>query len=100
FLDSTSHEITKARNYKFGFSFVFSCFRGLSALEERVTLLQVRRDSLVRVVALEQELLQLALERQGFPEAGLDAGLHGPFDAADGFAGLVRWRELPGVLLH
>src|SRR2546428_10419474 len=73
---------------------------GLPSFELRCALLEVRRDPLARVVALEQELLQLALDREAVVEAHLRARLHGPLDAADSLAGFVRRRELPRVLLN
>jgi hypothetical protein len=57
------------------------------------------RYSFSRVVGLEQQLLQLALEREAVAEAHLEAGLDRALDAADGLAGLVRRRELLRVLL-
>src|SRR5206468_8682799 len=72
----------------------------LSAFGMCRSLLQVRRDSLARVGALEQQLLQLAFERKPFAKSGLDARLHGALDASDCPCRLVRRGELPRVLLH
>src|SRR5437773_10345634 len=86
-----------------------SCFRiamvvvmdsSLGSLELRFPLLHARRDSFARVVTLEEKLLQLALDREPLAEAGLEARLHGPLDAADGLARLVRRRELTRVLVR
>ncbi len=52
----------------------------------------------LRVVALEEQLLQLALDRQPLEEAGLGARLHRALHAADGAARLVRRRELSRVV--
>src|SRR5467141_2651361 len=72
---------------------------GLLAAEVRLALLDVSRQPFLRIVALEQLLLQLALHRQRALERDLDAGLDRSLDAADGLGGLVRRAELLGVLL-
>src|SRR5262245_13579258 len=53
---------------------------GLAAFGER-------GDAFARFVALEELLLQLALEGQAALERHLPAGLHGALDAADGHRG-------------
>src|SRR2546428_13601069 len=71
-----------------------SVFTGSPALELRDPLLDVRRDAFLRVVALEQLLLQLALERQPALERHLGPGLHGALDQAHRLGGLVGRAEL------
>src|SRR6187402_135128 len=74
--------------------------KDLVARELRFSLFQVRGDTLFCVDALEQQLLQFALDRQALAESCLEAGLHRPFDSADRAAGLLRGRELPRVFQH
>src|SRR5918993_1724563 len=71
----------------------------LTATEVRLPFLEIREQPFSRIVALEETLLQLALEGEAFGKAGLEARLHGTLDVADGFRGLVRRRELPRVFL-
>src|SRR2546425_821858 len=77
-----------------------SVFTGSPALELRDPLLDVRRDAFLRVVALEQLLLQLALERQPAFERHLGPGLHGALDQAHRLGSLVRRTELLRVKDH
>src|SRR5689334_21303038 len=72
----------------------------LTSTEVRLPLFEIRLQAFLRIVALEQTLLKLALERQAFAEAGFEAGLHGALDVAYGPCGLVRRRELLRVLVH
>src|SRR5262245_31902651 len=72
----------------------------LTATELRLPFLEIGLQALLGIVALEQTLLQLALERETLGETGFESGLHGSLDVANGFGGLVRRRELPGVFLN
>src|SRR5204863_8308659 len=72
--------------------------RPLPALEFRDPLLLVRRDSFFRVVALKEELLQLALDRERRLEREVPTRLHRSFDPADRLRRLVRRDELAGVV--
>src|SRR5437762_10757260 len=72
----------------------------LSAGEVSFALLQVGREALLGVLPLEQELLQLALDRERGLERDLGAGLHRALDAPHGLGRLVRGAELLGVRLH
>src|SRR5437763_12576903 len=65
--------------------------------EQRHPLLVEGRDPLPRILALEQLLLQLALERLPRRERQLRAGLHGALDEPHRPGRLVRRAELPGV---
>src|SRR5829696_4325801 len=69
----------------------------LFSSERRFPFFQVRRDAFLRVVTLEQQLLQLALYREPLEKPRLGAGLHRALHAADRAARLVRRRELPRV---
>src|SRR6186713_823845 len=71
----------------------------LTATEVWLPFLEIRLQAFLRVVALEETLLQLALEGEAFREARFETGLHGALDVTDGLGGLVRRRELPGVFL-
>ena len=66
----------------------------------RLALLVVRAEAFLRVLALEELLLQFALDGQGALERNFPAALHGALDAADGLRRLVRRAEAPGVLHH
>src|SRR2546428_10864711 len=77
-----------------------SVFTGSPALELRDPLLDVRRDAFLRVVALEQLLLELALERQPAFERHLGPGLLGALDQAHRLGSLVRRTELLRVKDH
>src|SRR5262245_11905347 len=70
----------------------------LDALESWGTLLGVGAQALLRVLRLEQPLLQLALERQRVLERHLGPGDDAALDEADRLARLVRRAEPPGVL--
>src|SRR6266850_4993108 len=67
--------------------------------EVRLALLDVGAQAFLGVVALEQLLLQLALDRQRRLERDLDAALHRALDAAHRLRGAVRRAEALGVLL-
>src|SRR5690349_11034987 len=71
----------------------------LSAGEVSLALLQVGGEALLGVLPLEQELLQLALDRERGLERDLGAGLHRALDAPHGPGRLVRGAELLGVRL-
>src|SRR5438034_5720276 len=60
----------------------------------------VGRDAFLRILALKQLLLQLALEGERALEGDLPAGLDGAFDAADRLRRLVRRAEAARVLHH
>src|SRR5687767_2105193 len=66
-------------------------------LEHGLPLLDVGRDAFLRVLALEEEVLQLALEREAGLERHLHAGDDGALDLPDGERGLVRQGELVRV---
>src|SRR5690606_31962445 len=63
-----------------------------------LALLHVRGKTLAGIRALEEELLQLALDRQRLADRQLPAGLHRALDVADRLRRGVRRREPPGVL--
>src|SRR4051794_16208416 len=63
------------------------------AAELRLPLLVVGGETLDRVLALEEQLLQLALEGQAALERDLPSRLHGALDAADGLGRLVGRAE-------
>src|SRR5207249_9002083 len=71
-----------------------SVLTGSLAPELRHPLLLVRGDTLLGILALEQLLLQLALDRQATLERHLGARLHRTLDQPHGFRGLVRRTEL------
>src|SRR4249920_431130 len=73
--------------------------RALLAGEVGLALLDVGAEPFLRVVALEQLLLQLALDRERLLERDLGAALHRALDAPDRLRRLVRRAELLGVLL-
>src|SRR5207249_1047395 len=77
-----------------------SRYRSLATGEVSLPLLDVGGEPFLRVLALEQELLQLALHGQRRLERDLRAALHRALDAAHGLRRLVRRAELLGVLLH
>src|SRR2546427_3454416 len=57
----------------------------------------VCRQPFLRVLSLEQALLELALQRKTLLEADLQPGRHGPLDESDRPRGLRRRNELPRV---
>src|ERR1700681_2760708 len=61
-------------------------------------LLCIGRKALLRILALEAELLQFAFDGQGLGESNFGARLHGTFDAPDGLGGFVGWAERSGVV--
>src|SRR6266536_4113509 len=65
----------------------------LAGLELWLALLGVGRYPLFGIFALEQELLELTLDRQALGERDLRARLHGALDTPDGFGCLVGWAE-------
>src|SRR6266436_9508483 len=67
--------------------------------EVRLALLDIGGEALFGVLALEQLLLQLALDRERALERHLDAALHRALDAAHRLRGAVRRAEALGVLL-
>src|SRR5262249_7190217 len=69
------------------------------AAEARLALLDVSAQAFLRVVALEELLLQLALDRQRLLEGDLAAALHRALDAAHRLRGAVGRAELLRVLL-
>src|SRR5215213_5323099 len=71
----------------------------LSATEVRLPFLEICFQAFLRVVTLEQTLLQLALERETFRETRLETGLHRTLHMTDRLCGLVRRRELCRVLV-
>src|SRR5437773_3354495 len=77
-----------------------SVLTGSLAPELRHALLLVRGDALLGILALEQLLLQLALDRQATLERHLGARLHRTLDQPHGFRGLVRRTELFRVQQH
>src|ERR1041385_2144174 len=72
----------------------------LFARECRLALLVVRAEAFLRILGLEELLLQLALDRQRALQRHFPAALHRALDAADRFRRLVRRAEAPGVLHH
>src|SRR5690348_11880501 len=60
----------------------------------RHLLVDVGVEPFLRVLALEEQLLQLALDRERFGERHFRSRLHGALDVADGLRRLVRRREL------
>ena len=56
-------------------------------------LLDVRGDSLLGILTLEEDLLQLSLDGQTLGEGDLRARLDGALDASDRLGGLVRGAE-------
>src|SRR5690606_12739516 len=73
---------------------------GLPTLELRLSLLDVSGQPLARVLALEQQLLELALHGQRLGQRKLRAGLDRPLDVPHRLGRPVRRRELRGVLQH
>src|SRR5438093_1366005 len=71
----------------------------LPTAEARLALLHVGAQAFLRVVALEELLLQLALDRERLLERDLAPALHRALDAPHGLRGAVRRAELLGVLL-
>src|SRR6185295_2673815 len=71
----------------------------LLALEHRLALLVVGGDAFLRILALEELLLQLALEREAGFEGHLGARLDGALDPAHRLRGLAR-RDEAGRVLH
>src|SRR5829696_1950078 len=77
-----------------------SCFAiGSIAPELGLALADVGFEPLAGVRALEELLLELALDGEAALERHLGAGLHGPLDPADRLGCLVRRAELAGVLV-
>src|SRR5438093_6339066 len=76
-----------------------SRFGRLLAAERGLALLHIRRKAFLRVVALEQLLLELALDRERRLERDLRAGLDRALDATDRLGGAMRRTEALGVLL-
>src|SRR5262245_33258713 len=70
-----------------------------AAGEVRLALLDVGRQSFLGIVALEELLLQLALDRERALERDLDAALHRALDASHRLGGAIRRTEALGVLL-
>src|SRR5258708_429820 len=68
--------------------------------EVALALLDIGRETFLRVLALEQQLLQLALDRERGLERDLGARLYRALDPAHGARRLVRRAELLGVGLH
>src|SRR5438552_857984 len=77
-----------------------SVLTGSLAPELRHPLLLVRGDALLGILALEQLLLQLALDRQAALERHLGARLHRALDQPHGLGGFVRRAELLRVQQH
>ena len=73
-------------------------YLALLALERRRALVDVGGDALLGVVADEELLLQLALERQARGEVHLEPARHGALDRADRLGRLARRHELPRVV--
>src|SRR2546425_4908015 len=76
-----------------------SRFGRLLAAERGLALLHIRRKAFLRVVALEQLLLELALDGERRLEGDLRAGLDRALDATDRLGGAMRRAEALGVLL-
>src|SRR5256885_15409494 len=76
------------------------CAEDLTLLpcELRLALLVVRAEAFLRVLALEELLLELAFDRKRRLEWNFPAALHGALDAADGARGLVGRAEAPRIL--
>src|SRR5687768_7467578 len=70
----------------------------LLPLEDGLPLLDVGGDAFLRVLALEEQGLELALDGEAVLERDLRAGLHRPLDVADRHRRHVRRRELGRVL--
>src|SRR4029450_4188798 len=70
-----------------------------TATEVRLPFLETGFQPFLRIVALEQTLLQLALQRETFGKSGLEARLNGALDVSDGLRRLVGRGELPGVIV-
>src|SRR5690606_28125819 len=68
--------------------------------EDRLPLLRVRGQPLPRIVALEEELLQLPLDRQPLGDRHLPTGLHRALDVTHRLRRPGRRREAPRVLEH
>src|SRR5581483_5933140 len=66
----------------------------LAAAELRHVLVQIGADAFLRVLAGEEPLLQLALQRQRLGQRDLASGLHRTLDVAHGAGGLGRGHEL------
>src|SRR5689334_5782789 len=60
-------------------------------------LVDVGVEAFLRILALEEQLLQLAFDGERFGERHLGAGLHGALDVAYGLRCFVRRGELLGV---
>jgi hypothetical protein len=60
----------------------------LWSLEDGSALFEIGGDALFGILALEEELLQLAFDGEPFGEAGFEARLHGALHPADGAARL------------
>src|SRR5262245_56643098 len=71
---------------------------GSVPLELGNPLLLVGRDPFLRVLALEEELLEFPIHRERRLEGQVPAALHRALDPPDGLGRLVRWDELAGVV--
>src|SRR6185436_3896634 len=69
------------------------------SLERRLALGHVGVEPLAGVLALEQLLLELALDGEAALERHLGAGLHRPLDPADRLGGRIRRAELAGEVV-
>src|SRR5690242_1278652 len=76
---------------------VIHAFVFLSGLEGCRALLDVCSQALFCIIALEQQLLIFAFDRERGLHRNLPASLHGSLDAAHGFGGLIGRAELTGV---
>src|SRR6188508_1104166 len=72
----------------------------LTATEVRLPFLETGLQPFLRIVALEQTLLQLAFEREALGESGLEPRLDGALDVPDGLCRLVGRGEPHGVIVH
>src|SRR5207244_1805133 len=70
------------------------------ALELRGALLDIGREAFLRVLALEELLLELALERETGLEGDLRSRLHRALDEPDGHGRAPGWNEAPRVGEH
>src|SRR5439155_22828406 len=75
------------------------CVAGLLAREVRLALLDIGAQAFLGVVALEQLLLQFALDGERGFERHLDPALHRALDASHRLGGTVRRAESLRVLL-
>src|SRR5277367_4637299 len=69
----------------------------LLRLEHRRPFLHIRRQAFLRILALEEQLLIFAFDRQRRLHWNLPPSLHCALDAAYSLGRLIRWAELLSV---